>query len=242
LIKATGVFKSYGKQSVLADISFSLEKGKVLGIFGPNGAGKTTLLKILALLFKPDQGNVHINGLDAVQHAQTIRPLIGYVPQEVALYEDLSVADNLLCWSRGRRVSKEDPVYMRIASALDIHDLARKKVRTLSGGMKRRVNLAVALMNTPQILIMDEPLVGVDLVQRQTVLEHLKELAAQGVTQIITSHYPGELLSFVDQVMILDNGKMQRYEHSQTLMKNNGQNQMTNLDNVIFDIVQGKGE
>ena len=240
MLKVKDISKSFRNQKVLDEISFFLEKGKILGVLGVNGVGKTTLLKILALLFQPDQGEVFVNGENAIHKPQLVRPLIGYVPQEIALYGDLSVADNLLCWSRKRSLSNGNPIYSEIAEALEIQGLKKKKVRRLSGGMKRRVNLAVTLMNNPEILIMDEPLVGVDIVQRQIILNYLQSLSSRGVTQVITSHYPIEIIPFVDEVIVLVNGKIKLHENSQVLIKY-GQNQNINLDKVIFNMIHNKG-
>lgn len=240
MIRAANLTKAYKHQIVLKNVSFSLERGKILGVFGPNGAGKTTLLKILSLIFKPDAGgSLFVNDIDAVQRPQDVRTQIGYVPQEIALYQDLSVVDNLFCWSRQHHLSQQDAVFTEIIKALDIDSILKKKVRKLSGGMKRRVNLAVALMNSPQILVMDEPLVGVDILQRKLIINHLKTLSNRGVTQIITSHYPGELVSFVDHVMMLDEGQMKLLESS-AVLEEIGKTQRVPLDTLLFGYIQNK--
>ncbi len=152
MIEAVGLCKAYGKQKVLNHVSFSLDKGRVMGILGPNGAGKTTLIKILALIARPDGGTLTINGQDAFRESGLVRPLIGYVPQDVALFEDLSVRDNLMCWS-GRKGRKAKEQAARLIEELSMSSFASKRISALSGGMKRRVNLAVAMLDDPQVLI-----------------------------------------------------------------------------------------
>ena len=207
MIEARKLCKSYRKQPVLREASFSLEKGKVLGILGPNGAGKTTLIRILALITGADNGTLTIDGRDAFAEAGKLRPLIGYVPQDVALFEDLTVRENLLCWSArpGRDARRQAE---RLIGDLDLGAFASKKVAALSGGMKRRTNLAVALLDDPEILILDEPLVGVDIEQRRQILTYLKALAGRGVTQLMASHHVDELLPLADEILIMKDGEV----------------------------------
>jgi ABC-2 type transport system ATP-binding protein len=210
MIEARNLCKSYRRQPVLRDVSFTLGKGRVLGILGPNGAGKTTLIRILALIAGADGGTLTVDGLSAFAEAERLRPRIGYVPQDVALFEDLTVRENLLCWSarRGREARRQAD---RLAGALDLGEFTSKKVSALSGGMKRRTNLAVALLDDPDILILDEPLVGVDIEQRRQLLGHLKALAGQGVTQLMASHHVDELLPLADEILIMKEGEVRFY-------------------------------
>jgi ABC-2 type transport system ATP-binding protein len=207
MIEAVGLSKSYGKQKVLNNVSFTLGEGRVLGILGPNGAGKTTLIKILALLASPDSGSLAIDGQDVRGAHGRLRPLIGYVPQDVALFEDLSVRDNLLCWTgqKGRRAREQAD---RLISQLNLSTFAKKKISALSGGMKRRVNLAVALLDAPKVLILDEPLVGVDIEQRQQITQTLKTLAQNGITQIIASHHVDEMMALADDFLVMKDGEV----------------------------------
>jgi len=205
MIKAYDIRKAYRGHEIVRGVSLTLGHGQVLGILGPNGAGKTTLLKILSLILKPDSGSLQIAGCDAQKHDSEILPMIGYVPQETALFEELSVRDNLMCWCRLKSRALHEKC-RQVARETQIDGFYRKKVRTLSGGMKRRVNLAVALLNDPAILIMDEPLVGVDIRARRHILDLIKKTAAGGAAVIITSHHGEEILQIADYVMLLSGG------------------------------------
>ena len=211
MIRIQGISKRYKQTTVLDNVSFNLPRGRVLGILGPNGAGKSTLLKIMALVLDPDAGSYHLNEQDALKHAKTLHPIIGYVPQELALYEDLSVLDNMLYWTNSSW-KQSRPVIHRLLAEFELDHLAGKRVSTLSGGMKRRLNLAVAMINHPQFLIMDEPMVGVDIVQLTLMRAYLTSLAKAGITQVITSHTAGAVLEILDDVMIMNKGRIKFHD------------------------------
>jgi ABC-2 type transport system ATP-binding protein len=236
MIEAEDLCKTYGKQRVLNRVSFTLDKGHVMGILGPNGAGKTTLIKILALITRPDSGTLRVNGQDAFRAGRLVRPLIGYVPQDIALFEDLSVRDNLMCWSgRKGRCAKEQAA--RLIEELSMTSFAVKRISALSGGMKRRVNLAVAMLDDPQVLILDEPLVGVDIEQRQQILESLTKLAQAGVTQIIASHHAEELLPLAGEMMVIRDGDILFSGKSQKLLDMRDAGNGTTLDGVVLKLL-----
>jgi len=242
MIEAVALSKAYGKQKVLSDVSFSLEKGRVMGILGPNGAGKTTLIKILALIAQPDSGTLKVNGQDAVRESRQIRPFIGYVPQDVALFEDLSVRDNLLCWT-GRKGKTAKAQAVRLIEELDMTSFASKRISALSGGMKRRVNLAVAMLDDPEVLILDEPLVGVDIEQRQLINESLKKLALSGVTQIIASHHVDEMMMLADDIMVMKDGRILFLGKSgQLIDMRNKQGDSATLEEVILNMLKSRNE
>jgi ABC-2 type transport system ATP-binding protein len=241
LIEATDIEKSYGKQKVLSGVSFTLEEGHVMGILGPNGAGKTTLIKILALLARPDGGTLRIGGYDALRDIKLIRPYIGYVPQDVALFEDLTVRDNLLCWSgqsgAGARVQAE-----RLIEELSLSSFASKKVSALSGGMKRRVNLAVAMLDGPKVLILDEPLVGVDIEQRQLINQCLKKLAQSGVSMIIASHHAEEMMALADEFMVMKDGEILFLGSAAQLLELKNRHGGATLEEVLLKMLKLKYE
>ncbi len=217
MIRIQGISKRYKQNTVLENVSFSLPKGRVLGILGPNGAGKSTLLKIMALVLDPDGGTYQLNQMDAFKHAKTLHPMIGYVPQDLALYEDLSVQDNMLYWTN-TSWKESRPVIHRLLAEFELDHLASKRVSTLSGGMKRRLNLAVAMINAPQLLIMDEPMVGVDIVQLTLMRAYLTSLAKTGITQVITSHTAAAVLEILDDVMIMNKGRIKFYDNVTNFM------------------------
>ena len=206
-----GICRRYGRKQVLQDVSFSLERGQVLGLFGPNGSGKSTLLDILALASRPTAGKILYDGSDILLKPGSARSLIGYVPQDIALFEELTVKDNLHCWSR----LSGNLARLRVAeitAALSLEAIASQKVATLSGGMKRRVNLGVALLGFPDLLVLDEPFSGVDLDHREIMQALLQRLASQGISQVISSHSLEDLLPLADQIMVLRGGKILFYD------------------------------
>ncbi len=206
MLTATEIFKAYQNTSVLRGVSLTLAPGEVLGLFGPNGAGKSTLMHILALIARQDAGEYELFGGDAQQNARTLRERIGFVPQDIALFEELTVCDNLIAFCRkngtaARRKAEET------AQSLKLMDVYKKRVRVLSGGTKRRVNLAAALVNDPSLLILDEPLVGVDILHTMHILELLQNSARDGAAIVISGHSAGQLLPICNKVMTLYNGR-----------------------------------
>ncbi len=235
MIRLQGITKKYKQTIVLENVSFSLERGKVLGILGPNGAGKSTLLKILALVLDPDQGSYFLDDTDAIKYAKTLHPKIGYVPQELALYEDLSVLDNLIYWSNSSWKESRTRIEQLLAD-FELQDLSKKRVSTLSGGMKRRLNLAVAMINSPQLLIMDEPMVGVDIVQLTLMRAFLSSLASKGITQVITSHTASAVLEILDEVLIINQGKIKFHDSTPNFISACN-NDLQKVDETIIRIM-----
>lgn len=205
MITVERVNKSYGNNQVLNEVSFSLAPGETMVLLGPNGAGKTSLLNMLAVVSQPDSGSIIINGVDAVKHPDQVRPGIGYVPQDIALFEELSVKDNLFFWLRSSDGQARESVN-EVVEVFGLSSFYKKEVGNLSGGMKRRVNIAVAMLNRPSFLVMDEPMVGVDIEQSSYITERLKKLAQAGTTMIISSHYAAQLLPLADRFLILRQG------------------------------------
>ncbi|EEG79041.1 ABC transporter related protein [Dethiobacter alkaliphilus AHT 1] len=210
LLEATGLIKKYNGKTVVDNISFSLNEGEAYGLLGPNGAGKSTTIGMIFGLVRPDGGTVMVEGLDAWQKPLQAKKLLGYVPQEIALYGDLSARENLMFWGRmydlgGSRLKD------RVAQVLDIVGLSERggdKVETFSGGMKRRINIAAALLHEPKVLIMDEPTVGIDPQSRTYILETVKNLNAQGTTVIYTSHYMEEVEFLCHRIGVIDHGRL----------------------------------
>jgi ABC-2 type transport system ATP-binding protein len=190
------------------EVSFTVEEGEIFGLLGPNGAGKTTTLSILSTLLAPDGGQVTIGGYDVDREASRVKPLIGYVPQELALFPTLSAQDNLAFFGRIYLLSGP-ALKERIAAVLDVvglSDRAGDAVKTFSGGMKRRLNIAVGLIHQPRILFLDEPTVGVDPQSRNFIFEHVERLKADGMTVLYTTHYMEEAERLCDRVAIMDEG------------------------------------
>lgn len=207
MVIAVDINKSYGKTAVLRDISLSVKKGSALAVAGENGAGKTTLLKVLATASEPDSGKLLIGGVDAISQPAKAREIIGYVPQGIALMQELSVKDNLYYWMK----SKDENVYKWTLKTIGLEGMEKKKVSKLSGGMKRRLNIGASLVLCPQLLILDEPLAGVDIANRRKIIDSLRSLKKQGITIIFTSHYIDEMSTLADALIALRDGACTYY-------------------------------
>lgn len=210
IIEVEGLTKRFGERTAVDGISFRIAEGEIFGLLGPNGAGKTTTISMLTTLVPPDAGRALIAGQDVVHAAQRVKPLIGYVPQDLALYPTLSAWDNLAFFGRvyglhGRELRR------RVDATLDLvglRDRATEPVQTYSGGMKRRLNIAAALLHQPRVLFLDEPTVGVDPQSRHFIFEHILRLKAQGMTILYTTHYMEEAQRLCDRVAIMDEGRI----------------------------------
>ena len=210
MLEVKGVTKRYGKLIAVTDVSFRADYGETIGLLGPNGAGKTTTVSIVAGLLSPDSGEVLIEGKQVKSDTDPVKLKVGLVPQDMALYDQLSARDNLVffaaLYSLGGARARQP-----IAEALNLvglSDRAGSKVGTFSGGMKRRLNLAAALLHDPQILLLDEPTVGVDPQSRNAIFENLESLKKRGKTLIYTTHYMEEAERLCDRIVIIDHGKV----------------------------------
>ncbi|WP_295617638.1 ABC transporter ATP-binding protein [Chamaesiphon sp. GL140_3_metabinner_50] len=200
--------KSYGNVSAVKDVSFQVEQGEIFGLLGPNGAGKTTTIRCLCTLAKPDSGTIEIGGVSVVEYPREARKRLGYVAQEVALDPVLTGRELLELQASLYHIPKAE-ARQRIEVLLEILDLnsyADKKTGTYSGGLKRRIDLAAGLLHQPEVLILDEPTVGLDIESRVVVWDFLRQLRASGTTILITSHYLEEVDALADRVGIIDRG------------------------------------
>jgi ABC-2 type transport system ATP-binding protein len=210
IIGISHLVKHYGGQPAVRDVSLSIEEGEVFGLLGPNGAGKTTLLSVVSTLLRPTSGTVTVAGFDTQREANRIKALCGFVPQDLALYPTLSAWDNLVFFGqiyglRGRRLRER---VAQVLEAVGLQDRAGDALDTFSGGMKRRVNLAAALVHEPRILFLDEPTVGVDPQSRNRIFETVERLSGQGTTVLYTTHYMEEAERLCDRVAIMDQGQI----------------------------------
>jgi ABC-2 type transport system ATP-binding protein len=208
MITVRSVSKSFGSIKALENISFNIERGEIFGILGPNGAGKSTIVNILNTLVKPDEGTVIIDGIDIKDDGRNIKLIMGVVPQEIALYEELSAYENLMFWGGLYNIPKT-VLREKTDKTLDIVDLSYRKndrIKNFSGGMKRRINIACSLLHNPRILVLDEPTVGVDPQNRNHIFEVIERLHDEGMTIIYTTHYMEEAERFCDKIAILDVG------------------------------------
>lgn len=210
MLVAKNISKSYNDVQALSNVSLSIKEGELYGLLGPNGAGKTTTISILSSLLNPDGGEVLYQGKSLSKNASDCKKIIGVVPQEIALYEDLTAVENLKFWGtlygiNGKKLqSKTD----ELLDFLGLADRKNHKIKTYSGGMKRRINIAAALLHDPKIVFMDEPTVGIDPQSRNLIFEVIEELHSRGLTMIYTTHYMEEAERLCDRIGIIDEGRI----------------------------------
>jgi ABC-2 type transport system ATP-binding protein len=212
-IDVLDLYKDYGDLHALQGVTLHAEAGEVLALLGPNGAGKSTLISILAGLLEPTRGTAAVMGHSVTGDSQAARASLGVVPQDIALYPDLSARENLLFWGRmyGLRGA---PLRARVDEVLELTGLTdrqRDRVSKYSGGMKRRVNIGVALLHRPPVIIMDEPTVGIDPQSRRHIMDNVRELNRQGMTVLYTTHYMEEAAELADHIAIMDQGRLMAY-------------------------------
>ena len=210
MINVSNLRKTFGTIEALKGISFNIPQGECYGLLGPNGAGKTTTISIMSTLIKPSEGEVNIAGYDLKKNPLKCKKEIGVVTQEIALYNELSAYDNLLFWGSLYNVPKRELI-TRIDEMIKLFGLSDRKndkVKTYSGGMKRRINIASALLHKPKVLFMDEPTVGIDPQSRNLIFEVIEKLHKEGMTIVYTTHYMEEAERLCDRIGIIDNGEI----------------------------------
>jgi ABC-2 type transport system ATP-binding protein len=208
MLEVSHLRKTYGQLLAVDDVSFTLGRGELIGLLGPNGAGKTTTVSIIAGLVTPDAGEVRIAGEPLHGDADPKKRRIGMVPQDLALYEELTARDNLLFFGAlfGLSGAAADAAIASALTLVGLADRTRDRVGTFSGGMKRRLNLAAGLLHDPDILLLDEPTVGVDPQSRNAIFDNLEELKRRGKALLYTTHYMEEAERLADRVVIIDRG------------------------------------
>jgi ABC-2 type transport system ATP-binding protein len=210
MIKIQDLRKEYGALVAVDGVSFEAETGAVFGLLGPNGAGKTTTISCISGLLKPSAGSVSVLGFDVVREGRSARERLGVVPQELALYEDLSPKENLAYWGRAYGLGGR-ALEARVIEVLEVTgllDRARDPVKKLSGGMKRRLNFGCGIVHRPQVLLLDEPTVGVDAQSRVRLLDLVRDQARAGVCVLYTTHYMQEAEDLCDRLAIIDHGRI----------------------------------
>jgi ABC-2 type transport system ATP-binding protein len=205
-----GVTKNFGKVAALAGVDFAVRRGTVLGLLGPNGAGKTTAVRILTTLLRPSSGTAVVDGLDVTQKPQQVRLRIGLAGQYAAVDENLTGRENLVLVSRLNHLSKETGRDRAgdLLARFDLVDAADRTVRTYSGGMRRRLDLAAALVNRPSVLFLDEPTTGLDPRSRSDLWSVIEELVADGTTLLLTTQYLEEADRLADEIVVIDHGRV----------------------------------
>jgi ABC-2 type transport system ATP-binding protein len=210
LLKVEHLSKVFGAIRAVDDVSFEVRAGEIYGLLGPNGAGKTTTISMISGLLKPDVGEVFVGGGSFWSDPQKAKRLMGVVPQELAIYEELSGRENLEFWGRMAGLSSRDARSRakELLEALALTDRAQDAVKKYSGGMKRRINLGCALLHRPQLLLLDEPTVGIDPQARLNILEYIRNLRATGTAILYTTHYLEEAENLCQRIGIIDHGRL----------------------------------
>ena len=210
LLEVRELSKGYGNIKAVGGISFEIQKGEIFGLLGPNGAGKTTTISMLSCLIKPDSGDAFVDGCSILKDSMEVKKRIGVVPQDVSLYPTLSAQENLVFFGEmyGLTGSKLMEKVDEVLEVVGLKDRRKEAINKYSGGMKRRINIAVGLLPSPKLLILDEPTVGVDPQSRTNILETLKELNKKGLTILYTSHYMEEVEFLCHRIAIMDLGKI----------------------------------
>ena len=219
------------RHSFFDHLELHIEAGERFGLFGPNGAGKTTLMNLMTGLIPYRSGAISLLGRKVRQHDKTISPLFGFVPQDFSFYQELSPAENLEffgAWS-GLRPAAIKKRITELLSILGLEEVRHKPVKEFSGGMKRRLNLAIAVIHQPQILFLDEPTVGVDVQTRHAIIDYLKELNAKGATLIYTSHQLKEAEDLCEKIALIDEGKIIAHDSLSRLLAEHSQDGLEGL-------------
>jgi ABC-2 type transport system ATP-binding protein len=210
ILEVHNLVKNYGDFVAVKGITFDIQEGEIFSLLGPNGAGKTTTISVLSTLYAPTAGDAVVGGHSVTAEPMAVRRLIGVVPQDLAIYDDLTARENLTFWGEmyglGGKALKS-----RVAEVLDqvgLADKAGQRIKTYSGGMKRRINIGVGLLHKPRLLFMDEPTVGIDPQSRRAILDSVKDLNKQGMTVLYTTHYMEEAQELSHRVGIIDHGEL----------------------------------
>lgn len=204
------VNKKYGELHVVKDLDLEINKGEVFGLLGPNGAGKTTSISMMTSQELPSTGTIIVNRMNIAEKRKSVKKIVGVVPQEIALYPMLSAIDNLKFFGeiygvKGKQLKEK---VTELIELVGLTDRAKELIKNYSGGMKRRINIAAALMHNPDVIFMDEPTVGIDPQSRNQIFDLIKLLKSQGKTVVYTTHYMEEATALCDRVAIIDNGKI----------------------------------
>jgi ABC-2 type transport system ATP-binding protein len=228
--------KSFGDFKAVNGVSFYIQKGENFGLLGPNGAGKTTTIRMLATVLEADSGEISIGGHSMKREAEAVRSIIGVCPQDLALYEDLSAIDNMVFFGRmaglnGKEAREQAMTNLKL---MGLEERARGKVAKFSGGMKRRINLAIALMGHPQLLFLDEPTVGIDPQSRNHIYENILGLQKKGMTILYTTHYMEEADRLCQRVAIMDGGQIIAMDTPYNLKSQIGSPEKVTLEDVFL--------
>jgi len=212
--------KDFGQVKALKGVSLSVEQGQIFGLLGPNGAGKTTFIRLLIGSTRPSGGSISVLEMDPIKQKQALRRFIGYMPQEPALYEDLSAHENIRFFNRAYEIEKLSQRVDEVIEFVGLGDRARDPVYQFSGGMKQRVSLACALARRPKLLFLDEPTSGIDPKLRESFWRHFHDLTSQGITLVVSTHQMDEAM-YCDRLAVLHRGSVLASDTPRRLIWNN---------------------
>jgi linearmycin/streptolysin S transport system ATP-binding protein len=248
ILAVQDLWKRYAQTDAVQGLSFEISKGEFFGLLGPNGAGKSTTIGLLSGLVEPTRGHITISGLDLFSRPMEAKAKLGLVPQSFALYPTLCTRDNLVFFGRiyglkGKRLRER---ITRVLEIVGLTDRIEQTVSTFSNGMKRRLNIAAGLLHEPDILILDEPTIGVDPQSRNAILESIKSLNQSGVTVLYTTHYIEEAQRLCDRVAIIDQGKIIALDSPSRLIRDFGRGVIfvecnAGIDDKLLDQMKGIG-
>jgi ABC-2 type transport system ATP-binding protein len=230
--------KSFKDFKAVNGVSFSIHKGEIFGLLGPNGAGKTTTIRMLSTVLEADSGEITIGGHSVRQEAEAVRSLIGVCPQDLALYEDLSALENMVFFGRMAGLDGKEAKDQAISNLrlMGLQDRAKGKVAKFSGGMKRRINLAIALMGNPHLLFLDEPTVGIDPQSRNNIYENILRLQEKDMTILYTTHYMEEADRLCQRVAVMDGGQIIAMDTPRNLKARIGEPDKVTLEDVFLNL------
>ena len=235
MLTVTDLTKSFGTLLAVDHVSFEVQQGQVFGFLGPNGAGKTTTINMICNLLKPDSGSITLDGEDLTSGRAALRKKLGVVPQEIALYEELNAIENLNFWGSLYDLSasvlkRRVPELLELAGLLD---RGKDRVKTYSGGMKRRLNMMAGLLHKPKLLLLDEPTVGIDPQARHHILNTVRQIAKEGTTILYTTHYLDEAEDLCDRLAIIDHGRILTIGTQEQIVQIVGENSLIKISGDI---------
>jgi ABC-2 type transport system ATP-binding protein len=224
-IQVQDLHKNFGEVYAVQGVSFAAQEGEIFSLLGPNGAGKSTTISMLSCLLQPTSGDARVMGHSVVHEPRLVKEVLGVVPQDIALFPDLSARENLEFWGKmyGLRGSILRQRVEEVLQLVGLTDQAKGRIERFSGGMKRRINIGAALLHRPKVLILDEPTVGIDPQSRRSILDGVKEFNRQGMTVLYTSHYMEEVAELSNHIAIMDHGKVIAYGTHAELVKTIGE-------------------
>lgn len=217
MIFLNNVQKTLKKQPIVNDMTLHIQTGEAIGVIGPNGAGKTTLLKMIATILKPTNGSISFHNKPYHECIKEVREQIGYIPQEIALFEDLTVKDQINFWKSASKKAVSESYLNELIQAFQLQKVWKKKVKSLSGGWKRKINICAGMLHNPNVLLLDEPTVGVDLAAKDDIIHWLKSLHQKGKTILLISHDWDVIHGICEKIMVVNDGKIDFFDDLERL-------------------------